>query len=110
MRAITDLEELGYTFALDGENIVYTHDGDNPDPAQVRPFLEYAKRHKAEAVRFLQEQATSEAKAEALLARLEAAWELVRPSGLAEDDDGAIITFLALEAQYRKAQERQPAA
>jgi hypothetical protein len=60
MKAIQELEQLGYTFTLDGVSVHYAHHGERPDPEQVRPFLEYVGRHRDEAVAFLWERATLE--------------------------------------------------
>jgi hypothetical protein len=62
VKAILELEHLGFTFTLEGESIHYTHDGHRPDPEFVRPLLDYLKRHRDEAVCFLQERKTSAAK------------------------------------------------
>jgi hypothetical protein len=63
MKAIQELEQLGYVFTLDGGSVRYAHHGERPDPEQVRPFLEYVGRHRDEAVAFLRERATLEAEA-----------------------------------------------
>ena len=63
MRAIRDLETMGYTFTLDGGAIRFTHEGERPDLARVRPLLEYIKRHKAEAMYFIGERFEVEATA-----------------------------------------------
>jgi len=42
-----------------------------------------------------------------LMEYLETAWQQVCPSGPAEDDDGAVITFLALLATYQDAYDAQ---
>jgi len=55
VRAICDLEQWGYTFTLNGDDLCYTYDGEHPDPAQVRPLLEYVRQHRDEAVAFLLE-------------------------------------------------------
>lgn len=54
MKTITQLESLGYRFALNGETIQYTHPGPPPNPTLVRPLLADLKRHKVAAIRFLQ--------------------------------------------------------
>ena len=54
MRAIVELERLGYTLTLDNNNIRYQVIGAQPDPATVRPLLAELKEHKPEAVTFLQ--------------------------------------------------------
>lgn len=59
MKAILELQQLGYTFTLDGDSIRYRHRGQPPDPQQVRPLLEYLQRHRAEALCFLRQQPTA---------------------------------------------------
>jgi len=51
--------------------------------------LDYLQQDGDEATGYLQ-----------LMAHLEAAWRQVCPGGPAEDDDGAVITFLALVKTY----------
>jgi hypothetical protein len=55
MIEIIILEGLhGYQFKMDGNVIHYTHEGERPDPSQVRPLLEAIKAKREEAIRFLQ--------------------------------------------------------
>jgi hypothetical protein len=89
MRAITDLEAMGYTFTLNGDHITYTHEGNRPDSEIVRPLLDYLRRHRDEAIHFMQ-----------LLSRLETTFQLVKVGGPKENDTGAMVTFLALLAAY----------
>lgn len=54
MKAIAELEEMGYTFKLDGETLRYSYEGEGrPDLEHARSLLEYVKRHKEEAIAFL---------------------------------------------------------
>ena len=57
MKAILEMERMGFEFMLDGGRVRYTHEGERPDPAGVRAFLEYLRRHCVEVVRFLRERA-----------------------------------------------------
>jgi len=53
MRALTELERLGYTFTLDNNAVRYRLTGPQPDPESVRPLLGELKTHKPEAILFL---------------------------------------------------------
>ncbi len=54
MKAITELEGMGYTFKLDGGTLRYSYEGEGrPDLEHARSLLEYVKRHKDEAMAFL---------------------------------------------------------
>ena len=53
MRALTELERLGYTFTLDNNAVRYRLTGPHPDPEMVRPLLDVLKAHKPEAIAFL---------------------------------------------------------
>ena len=69
MRAIRELEAMGYTFTVDGDKLRATCDGDLADADKARSLLGYVKRHRAEALAFLRERSAFEVQAEALLAR-----------------------------------------
>lgn len=73
MRAIRELEAMGYTFATDGDQVRATHDGDLADTDKVRTLLGYVKRHKAEALVYLRKREQVEARLEHGLEVLEAA-------------------------------------
>lgn len=60
MRALTELERLGYTFTLDNNTIRYRLAGTHPDPEIVQPLLAELKAHKPEAISFLQARALPE--------------------------------------------------
>jgi hypothetical protein len=64
MNAITQLEEKGYTFTVEGDKIRYAlhHKGEPPDPAIVGPLLAELKERKAEAILFLRQGASVMAK------------------------------------------------
>ena len=55
MKAVLELEQLGYTFSLDGGTVRYSHSGERPAPERVQPLLDYLRRHREEAVSFLRE-------------------------------------------------------
>ena len=55
MKAIVELEAMGYTFTVDGAKLRGACDGDLSDPDRVRALLNYVKRHRDEALRFLLE-------------------------------------------------------
>ena len=57
MKAILEMERMGFQFVLDGGMVRYTHEGERPDPTDVRSFLEYLRRHRDEVVQFLRERA-----------------------------------------------------
>ena len=61
MKAILELEQMGYTFALDGDAARYTHNGQRPDPERVRPLLELLRQNHKETVRFLQSRISQKA-------------------------------------------------
>lgn len=54
MKEVLELEQLGYTFRLEGEAMRYEFFGDRPDPARVRPLLAALKEKRLETVQFLQ--------------------------------------------------------
>jgi hypothetical protein len=76
MNVIAKLEQIGFTFVLTGSEVSYTHNGPRPDATRVRPALEYLRRHREEAICYLQKRATFENEAGALLAECDdsAAW------------------------------------
>ena len=59
MRAIRELEQMGYTFTVDGDKLRATCAGDLADADKARSLLDYVKRHKAEALAFIRERAVS---------------------------------------------------
>ena len=54
MNAIMDLEHMGFSFTLVGDAVHYAQKGERPDPERVRRTWEYLKRHRVEALIFLQ--------------------------------------------------------
>jgi hypothetical protein len=56
MNAITQLEQMGYTFTIEGDKLRYAlrHKGQLPDSALVRPLLAELNHRKSEAIQFLQ--------------------------------------------------------
>ena len=57
MKAILEMERMGFQFVLDGGMVRYTHEGERPDSGEVKVFLEYLRRHRDEVVQFLRERA-----------------------------------------------------
>ena len=55
MKAIQELEALGYFFRVQGVDLAYEHFGSPPDPDTVRPLLAEVKLSKEEAITYLQE-------------------------------------------------------
>ncbi|MCL4872010.1 MAG: hypothetical protein KJ063_23870 [Anaerolineae bacterium] len=55
MKAISELENIGYHFWIKEEGISYLHIGSMPDPEQVRPLLQQIKAAKSEAMAFLEQ-------------------------------------------------------
>jgi hypothetical protein len=56
MRALLEIQKLGYRIDLDGEWIKLTWSGEGtPDPTVVRPILEEIKRAKEEVVQYLRQ-------------------------------------------------------
>lgn len=55
MRALLELEQMGYTFTLEDGKVRYAHHGERPDREKVRPLLAYLQSHRDEAVTFLVE-------------------------------------------------------
>lgn len=74
MNAILDMEQMGFSFSLRGDSVIYTHNGERPAPDRVRRMLGYLKRHNVEVLEFLRKReahrvrdlAASTARAEAL--------------------------------------------
>ena len=73
MKAIRELEQMGYTFATDGDELRATCDGDQSDAGKVRTLLGYVKRHKGEALAYLRKRKQLEARLEHGLEVLQAA-------------------------------------
>jgi hypothetical protein len=75
MKAILELGKQGYECWLEDNGLHYRYVGTHaPDSQQVRPLLEYLRRHKGEAVTFLQR---IQAEAVALLDQIDALAPLV---------------------------------
>jgi hypothetical protein len=56
MRAIDELQKLGYTLTIDRNEIVVKHIGQgHPDPATVKPLLDDLRAHKQEAIAYLRQ-------------------------------------------------------
>ncbi|MFC1889686.1 hypothetical protein ACFL4G_08020 [Thermodesulfobacteriota bacterium] len=57
MNSLVELQELGFTFWLDGDHIQYHYErpGD-PDPSLIRPLLADIRCNKDKAIRYLQTQ------------------------------------------------------
>ncbi len=53
MRALLELERLGYRFVLDGDTIRYAHAGARPDPGLASSLLADLREHRDQAVSFL---------------------------------------------------------
>ena len=73
MRAIRELEQAGYTFTVDGDQVRATHSGDIADADKLRALLGYVKRHREEALAYLRNREQLEARLERGLEVLEAA-------------------------------------
>ena len=58
MNAITQLENLGYSFILEGDRIRYRHNGTVSNPTLVRPLLAELRQRKGEAIQFLKSDLT----------------------------------------------------
>ena len=71
MRAILDLEQVGFVFTLEGDTIRYAHNGKRPAREFVLPRLEQIQQHREEAMSFLRQRTSVsvEDRADALLAR-----------------------------------------
>jgi hypothetical protein len=84
MKAILELERLGYRFTLNGATLYYTQRGERSDPEAVRPLIEDLRRHREAAMSFLRERVSQEARrragcearATALLAQMDSMDEL----------------------------------
>jgi hypothetical protein len=54
LRAIEELERIGYRFALDGDTLRFSlNNGPRPDPERVHPLLEHLRRNREKAVAFV---------------------------------------------------------
>lgn len=63
MKAVEQLENLGFLFRIEGDNIKFVHIGTKPEPSLIRPLLAEIKMNKSEALSFLQERSfTNETK------------------------------------------------
>ena len=84
MKAILELERLGYRFTLKGSTLYYTQGGERSDSEAARPLIEDLRRHREAAMSFLRERmfqearrrAGCEARATALLAQMDSMDEL----------------------------------
>lgn len=56
MKILCDLKNLGYSIALDGENIRLRYLGAGRQPSEAMPLIEELKARKPEAVEFLKAQ------------------------------------------------------
>ncbi len=55
MKVVRELEKLGFSLWLDGDNIKYHFQGESkPEQATIKPLLDVLKARKPEAVRYLQ--------------------------------------------------------
>jgi hypothetical protein len=51
--AIIELELEGYSFMVEGSNILYEHKGDRPSADYIRPLLEKIRGNKPEVIEYL---------------------------------------------------------
>ena len=64
MRAIRELEQMGYTFTVGSDKLRATCDGDLADADKVRSLLGYVKRHRDEALTYMRKRERLEARLE----------------------------------------------
>ena len=97
MKAITDLEAMGYKFTVDGDKLRAVCDGDLADADKVRSLLGYVKRHRDEALVFLRERAASHYP---LVLRFPAAAHVAVVNGQwKRESDGSILATFASQGE-----------
>lgn len=71
MKALLELEQVGFVFTLEGDTMRYTHNGQRPDREYVRARLQHIQQHREDALNFLRQRTpvSIENRADALLAR-----------------------------------------
>ena len=57
MKALLEMEEMGFKFTLKDGTIHFTHEGERTDPEKVRSHLAYLRHHRGQVVHFLQRRA-----------------------------------------------------
>jgi len=74
VRALEELEAIGYSIWLDGQRIRLKYRGEGrPDPSRIEPLIEDLRRHKAEVLQILRDRETSRIFKEAL-AQISSNW------------------------------------